>query len=316
MNARATLQGGFAAGKGGWLVSARPGYLDLALKFTEIRDSIRPRYQDLFAKVTYDLSGGGRLALHALHAGDSFKFLKKDEPNIFSGYGSNYAWATYDDEFLGDRLRMKSVFSLSALSWQRHGENTTTAGALNALIDDSRSLDRIGVRQDWTLDATPTLLFKWGVDAKRESATYDYFRALGAPRRDGKPRTGRDSVSTLFAPRADKVALYFAPRVQLLPSLTIEAGGRYDHSSLTDESILSPRLNVSWQPYARTTLRAAWGRYSQSQSLFSRASSHQCAVEVREPRRGHVVVSRASLGPHADQANGRSRSRARGADGA
>src|SRR3982751_6752930 len=104
MNARATLQGGFAGGKGGWLLSVRPGYLDVALKFTEIRDSIQPRYHDLFAKATYELPGGGRLALHALHAGDTFKFLKKDEPNIFSGYGSSYAWATYDDEFLGERL--------------------------------------------------------------------------------------------------------------------------------------------------------------------------------------------------------------------
>jgi hypothetical protein len=50
MNARATLQGGFAGGKGGWVLSARPGYLDVALKFTEIADSIQPRYYDLFAK--------------------------------------------------------------------------------------------------------------------------------------------------------------------------------------------------------------------------------------------------------------------------
>ena len=174
-----------------------------------------------------------------------------------------------DDQFLGERLRMKSVFSLSALSWQRHGENTTTTGMLNGLIDDTRSLKRIGVRQDWTFDATPTLLFKWGVDAKRETATYDYFRVLGPPKRDGSPRIGRDSMSTLTAPRADKVALYFAPRVQILPSLTIEAGARYDRSSVTDESIVSPRLNVSWQPYERTAVRAAWGQYSQSQSLFS-----------------------------------------------
>ena len=269
MNARATLQGGFAGGKGGWLLSARPGYLDVALKFTEIRDSIRPRYHDLFAKAQYDLPGGGRIALHALHAGDSFRFLKKDEPNIFSSYGSNYAWATWDDQFLGERLRMQSVLSLSALSWQRHGENYTSAGAQTAMIDDTRALDRIGVRQDWSFDASRTLLFKWGVDVKRESASYDYLRVLGAPRRDGLPRSRKDSTLTLVAPRADKVALYFAPRVQLLPSLTVEAGVRYDRASHTDESIVSPRLNVSWQPYEGTAVRAAWGRYSQSQSLFS-----------------------------------------------
>ena len=269
MNARATLQGGFAGGKGGWVLSARPGYLDVALKLTEMRDSIQPRYYDLFAKATYDLPGGGRIALHALRAGDTFRYLKRDEPNIFSGYGSSYAWATWDQPFLGERLRMQSVLSGSAISWQRHGENYSTAGVQNALIDDARSLDRIGIRQDWTFDASRSVMFKWGVDAKRESAAYDYLRVLGARQVDGM-RTGRnDSISTIVAPRADKLALYFAPRVQLLPSLTMEVGARLDRSSLTDESIVSPRLNVAWRPYERTVVRAAWGHYSQSQSLFS-----------------------------------------------
>src|SRR5215218_1666999 len=269
MNARATLQGGFAGGKGGWLVSARPGYLDVALKFTEIADSIQPRYYDLFAKAQYDLPGGGRIAVHALRANDNFRFLKKDEPNIFSNYQSSYGWLTWDDEFVGGRLRMQSVVSSGGLSWQRHGENYSAAGAQNVLIDDTRSLDRIGVRQDWTFDATPRLMFKWGADAKRESAAYDYFRLLGTRRSDGTRAGRNDSVSTRIAPRADKLALYFAPRLQLLPSLTLEAGARYDRSTLTDESIVSPRLNVSWQPYERTVVRAAWGGYSQSQPLFS-----------------------------------------------
>jgi hypothetical protein len=289
MNARATMQGGFAGGKGGWLVSARPGYLDVALKFTEIADSIQPRYYDVFAKAQYDLPRGGRIAMHVLRAGDNFRFLKKDEPNIFSSYGSSYGWLTWDNAMIGGRLRMQTVASVGALSWQRHGENyaslskltdksaAAVVGALlpstattvqTAEIDDSRSLERVGFRQDWTFDATPRLMFKWGADAKRETAAYDYFRLLGTPRTD-RPRSGRDSVSNQLAPRADKLALYFAPRVQVLSSLTIEVGARLDRSTLTDESILSPRLNVSWQPRERTVVRAAWGAYSQSQPLFS-----------------------------------------------
>ena len=269
MNARATMQGGFAGGRGGWLVSGRPGYLDVALKFTEIADSIQPRYYDLFAKAQYDLPRGGRIAAHVLRAGDSFRFLKKDEPNIYSSYGSSYGWLTWDNDMAGGRLRMQTVLSTGALAWQRHGENYTTAGAQTAEIDDARSLDRIGFRQDWTFDATPRLMFKWGADAKRESAAYDYYRLLGARQSDGT-RTGRsDSISTQLTPRADKVALYFAPRVQVLSSLTVEAGARFDRSSLTDESIVSPRLNVSWQPREGTAVRAAWGGYSQSQPLFS-----------------------------------------------
>jgi outer membrane cobalamin receptor len=164
---------------------------------------------------------------------------------------------------------MKSVLSRSDISWQWHGEHYSPTRVQTALIDDTRSLDRIGVRQDWTFDATPSLLLKWGIDAKRESAGYDYLRVLGARQPDGS-RIGRnDSVSTAVTPRADKLALYFAPRVQVLSSLVVEAGARFDRTSLTDESILSPRLNVSWQPHERTVVRAAWGTYSQSQSLFS-----------------------------------------------
>jgi len=139
----------------------------------------------------------------------------------------------------------------------------------SALIDDARSLDRIGVRQDWTFDASRRVLFKWGVDAKRESAKYDYLRVLGTRRADGTRAGRKDSTSTLVAPRADKLALYFAPRVQLLSSLTVEAGVRLDRTSLTNESIVNPRVNVAWQPFERTAVRAAWGEYSQSQSLFS-----------------------------------------------
>jgi hypothetical protein len=269
MNARATMQGGFAGGKGGWLVSARPGYLDVALKFTEIADSIQPRYYDLFAKAQYDLPRGGRIAMHVLRAGDSFRFLKKDEPNIFSSYGSSYGWLTWDNAMIGGRLRMQTVASAGALAWQRHGENYATTGAQTAEIDDSRSLDRVGFRQDWTLDVTPRLMFKWGADAKRETAAYDYYRLLGTRQADGTRAGRNDSVSTQVAPRADKLALYFAPRVQVFSSLTVEAGARLDRSTLTDESIVSPRLNVSWQPRERTVVRAAWGGYSQSQPLFS-----------------------------------------------
>ena len=37
----------------------------------------------------------------------------------------------------------------------------------------------------------------------------------------------------------------------------------------TGDDIVSPRLNASWQVRPRTTVRGAWGRYSQSQPLFA-----------------------------------------------
>jgi hypothetical protein len=266
MNARATVQGGFAGGKGGWLVSARPGYLDVALKFTEVRDSIKPRYYDLFAKAQYDLGRGGQIAIHALHANDSFRYLQSDEPNIFSNYRSSYAWLTWNEK-LGSRVRVASVASVGALGWRRNGDQFDKSVEV-ARIRDDRSLHRVAIRQDWTADLSPSVMLKWGFDAKRESVSYDYFSAVSIQARDGVDSDAIDTTMSIASPRSDKTAFYLAPRIQLLPSLTLEVGVRHDRNSMLGEAITSPRVNVSWQPASATTMRAAWGGYSQSQQLF------------------------------------------------
>ncbi len=265
MNARLTSQGGFAGGKGGWLVSMRPGYLDVALKLTSVRDSIRPRYYDLFAKVQYDLGAGGRVALHVLRASDTFRYLQKNDPNIASDYASDYAWLTWDDNF-GSRVKESTVLSTGTLNWRRDGDMSTN-GVPSALIKDHRTLDRVGLRQDWSLDVTKNAMLKWGFDAKHEAASYDYYSNV----RDTK-LVGSDIVDTtaiVTSPSTDRLALYVAPRVRLLSSLTVEVGTRLDYNSILDESKVSPRLNVSWEPRDGTTVRGAWGHYSQSQQLFS-----------------------------------------------
>ena len=48
-NARVNADGGFAKGRGGWVLSARRGYVDLAMKFTDATDGFKPRYGDAFA---------------------------------------------------------------------------------------------------------------------------------------------------------------------------------------------------------------------------------------------------------------------------
>jgi hypothetical protein len=266
MNARVTSQGGYAGGKGGWMVSVRPGYLDVALKLTSIRDSLRPRYYDLFAKTVYDLGRDGRLGVHLLRASDTFRYLEEDEPNVASDYGSDYGWLTLESR-IGSRVRVSTIASLSALDWRRDGDRVKD-GVQTALIHDRRSLDRVAVRQDWTLEASPSVLLKWGVDAKKEAASYDYFSAV---RERDQPADGAaiDTNVVAVEPRTDRLGLYVAPRLRVLPSLTMELGVRYDRNSHLAESMVSPRLNLSWEPREGTTVRGAWGRYAQTEPLFA-----------------------------------------------
>ena len=50
---RATAHGTFAGGRGGWLWAARRGFLEHALRLAGEEDEVRPRYHDLFGKVTF-----------------------------------------------------------------------------------------------------------------------------------------------------------------------------------------------------------------------------------------------------------------------
>jgi hypothetical protein len=270
MNARATSQGGFGGGRGGWLVSARPGYLDVALKLTDVQDSLRPRYYDMFAKAQYDFGRGGRVALHLLRAQDSFRYRLDEEPNIASRYGSDYGWLTWDQRF-GARIRMASVASVGALSWRRDGDYVDGKNRTDVL--DRRSMRRVALRQDWTMDVSPSLLIKWGVDLKHESAAYDYFGAVRETDPADSTIVVDDTTRVITDPRTDRLGVYLAPRIRLHSTLTAEMGVRLDRNSHLGESMVDPRLNLTWSPRTGTTLRGAWGRYSQTQPLFALQAS-------------------------------------------
>ena len=82
-----------------------------------------------------------------------------------------------------------------------------------------------------------------------------------------------DTTRTTVDPHTDRLGLYLAPRIQLHRTLTVETGVRFDRNSMLGESMVDPRLNVTWTPRAGTTLRGAWGRYSQTQQLFALQAS-------------------------------------------
>jgi outer membrane receptor protein involved in Fe transport len=77
-----------------------------------------------------------------------------------------------------------------------------------------------------------------------------------------------DSLALGLDPSTDAIGAYISQRVRPFNALTVEAGVRYDRASHTDETVVSPRFNASWQPTATTTIRAAWGKHAQSQSVF------------------------------------------------
>src|SRR5688572_22805898 len=172
-NLRGMSQGGFAGGRGGWVVSARRGYLDLALRLTNADDSIKPRYYDAFAKIQYDLGTNQRIAAHVLHAGDKMRYLSADDPSLYSAYGSTYGWVTWDAG-IGNKLSSTAVASVSHLTWDRRGSYSDQNQQQILSIDDDRSFDVAAFRQDLRWSINERALLRFGAELKHEDSRYDY----------------------------------------------------------------------------------------------------------------------------------------------
>ena len=267
-NVRATNQGTFAGGDGQWMVAARRGYVDLAVKLGGGTVNASPVYYDFSGKVQYRLSPQQTLSLHVLYAADTMKKAQSgNDPDLRSSYDSAYLWGRWQGRF-GERLSGESVLAVSQLDWHRTGNGWIDDGAHRFMLHDDRRLDTVGLRQDWTLNLTEHALIRSGFEYKTGEARYDYalLRDLWTLS-NGNLFTSTRAVNYALRPGGDYAAAYAALRLQPWSPLIIEPGARFERHTYTNDSSWSPRLNASLALGPRTTVRAAWGIYEQAQGL-------------------------------------------------
>jgi outer membrane cobalamin receptor len=270
-NVRATSQGEFSGGDGQWMMAARRGYIDLAVKLGGGEIDASPTYYDFSGKLEYRLTPHQTLSLHVLYANDTYQRLQNgrmdDDPDLRSSYDSAYLWGRWQGDF-GERLSGEGVLSFSRLDWHRNGNGLLDGGLHRFTLHDDRRLDTMGLRQDWTLNLTERALVRTGLEFKSGEARYDYdlLRDLWSLS-NGNLLTTTRTVNYRLRPDGDYTAAYVAPRLQLWSPLVIEPGVRFERHTYTNDSGWSPRLNASLAVGPRTTVRAAWGVYWQAQGL-------------------------------------------------
>jgi hypothetical protein len=257
-------EGVFADRRGRWLVSGRRGYPDVALRVSGRDDEVSPRYYDLTGKVEYDLAPQHTVSLHALHAGDGFRYRRTNDPTLSSSYGSDYVWARWRGE-LGEGVRGEAVFSWARLEWQRDGNGRLDGFPFS--LRDNRQLDVLALRQDWTVPLAERALLRGGFEVKDTAARYDY--ALSHQRTaavGGAQAVVTETQNARLRPSGTAAGVYLSGRVQPWAPLVIEPGLRADRGARPHDTEWSPRLNAALR-FAGGTLRAAWGRYTQAQGL-------------------------------------------------
>lgn len=262
-------EGLFAGGRGQWVISGRRTDLDMMIDWVDPDNNLEPMFYDAFGKVSYRLGDRTLVSATALWARDDVHYTEEDgytEELLDSASTRWYGWLTSETAW-SPRLSSRTILSTGSIDRERGGfiDYWYQSGD----IDDSRTFDVLGLKQDWNLELSERHALKWGFDVQRMEATYDYFASsvVSDPLfiAGGEPRVSRRDFD--LEPDGNAYAAYVADRFLVTEPLVVEVGLRWDRQTVTDEDQVSPRVNMAYSISPRTTLRAAWGHYYQPQRL-------------------------------------------------
>lgn len=267
VSARLGGGGHFDEDRGSWLAGLRRGTTDYVARLLGDED---PRFWDGYVKLDYRLGGRSILRLNALGSGDELDFEKRVDGEInrlLTEYDSTYLWLTHQ-QVIGSDLVIDTAVSTTSIERDRRALELEDDVSFE--LRDLRDLDVLGLRQDWRLRLDRGHHMTWGWRWRDFDTAYDYrsTRAFDNPLaliRHDSPE-GTNEFQERFEEHQESA--YLTDRLQLSNRLTAELGLRFDRHSQTDESHLTPRLNLAWALDEYSVVRLAWGRYHQSQRPY------------------------------------------------
>jgi hypothetical protein len=269
MSTRLLTSGRFDAPDGGWILSARTWYPNVATDFVapSIED-FSPTFQDLFAKIQRRVGEGTVIAADVLLSSDDSDFSQGRLEADHLHATSRYAWLDVKSA-LTPRLLSETLLSSTSLGSERDGWVGPEASP-EAFLHDQRSFAALAVRQDWSYAATGNHVLRGGLSVEHGTADYDTVSQAATPGSlfGGTPTTpAPPPVSLLASPSGNSFGAYLADRYQVAPPVTLDLGLRWDRQTWAVGQPLTPRVNVLWQALPRTVVRAGWGRFTQAQGL-------------------------------------------------
>lgn len=269
LNSRLATEGWFDDGRGQWLVTGRGWYPDFLLERSgAVSEPILTSYADVLGRVEHLVGDRSTLAADVLLAWDDLGFTSADADeveDVRTHDRSHHLWLNLRTGW-SDRLFSQTVLASGGQKRHRQGRVADVVEGTYD-VDDRRDFEFLALKQDWTLAATARHYLKWGVELRQQAAEYDYrSRSVAIDPTGGSPPEVEE-VGVQLAPAGESVGAYAADRIRIGDRLVAEVGLRWDRQSWLDADQLSPRVNVSFAAGAATTLRAAWGRFHQSQRL-------------------------------------------------
>ncbi len=264
-DARVSAEGPFADGRGTWLISARRGYVDLVLKFMEQDTAVSPVYYDTYTNLRYRLSSRHLLSISTLYASDRLRYLGEQQDSADTRYANANLWIKLQSE-INHRFAITSAARIGDLTHHRNGISYDRYnGLLRYDVADYRRFRYVELKQDYEFDASRSLLFQTGFEMQESGADYDYRSYYTNNLGENHSYTR----SLQMSPRGRQFGAYISESATPYQFLTIQLGIRYDNVSYTSDRLFSPRSSVALRLNSTSSLRFAWGRYTQSEGMFS-----------------------------------------------
>lgn len=279
-NAWASTAGRFADGRGRWLGSLRRGYLDVVLDMVDEGGGDErppdPRYWDAFGLLGFDPSPRHALALQVLAADDDLVFEEEDDDelvDVATGYGSSSMWLRHQ-AVVADRAFVTSTLYGSRITVDRDlfyldmDELEETFD-----VDDVRELELAGLRQIWEHELARRHYLQWGFELRSYDVHYHYESSslIEDPIDDPRFEPGTRVQSFRHTYSGSWYAVHASDRLRIGDRLTTEVGVRFDRHTLTDENLVSPRVNLLVNLAGTGVLRLGWGTFHQSQRPYELA---------------------------------------------
>ncbi|MFZ4619265.1 MAG: TonB-dependent receptor [Bacteroidota bacterium] len=304
------LEGGFAGGKGTWIFSGRQSFLetlDQIVGITALGITAVPKYYDLQAKMTYELSPTQKLIINGIYGDD--KIIINGTPdeandqklNVHDSTGVENVDVVTRQFAVGATLRSLfgaegySLFTLYALGnnydvfvtedftdriYDAQGKVTSFKKLISNPVFTNRSQERLlGAKYDllYHMNDGNELMIGGQVLTTVNFANDVYFNSdtlrfdLNGDGVFEIPQStftnGRVKRDLTFGEEY-KFGGYISDRITISDQLTATAGVRYDYFTYSGKGNVSPRFNLSYELLPMTTrLNVAYGEYYQTQSF-------------------------------------------------
>ena len=279
INATATLEGPLSE-RGGWLLSARRGYIDLILALMDIDEDYKPQYADVYGKFTYQVTQADRVTFNGLYGWDKNRIRLDDvDNNLDSQYDNATTWAKWRHTF--GNSRWTDIFVFAGTSSQ----DRTTG---KADVDD-RDFRFFGTKAEFTTNLFDKHTFHSGVKWQWLTAHYQY---------DVQERQAGVNIYKPIVVDVDdnggEFSAFLQDEWQLHPKLALNVGGRYVYQQYRKEGVqryeIGPRVALAIKPTNNLVLRGAWGIYHQPVGLMGIPVEDSIATVGRAEQAVHYII--------------------------